>query len=119
MSISLHVTPDGKQNVVQWDHRDLANRLGGSITFVGAVESCNVVVVGLVDASGFEVNEFAALHPDVFMKEAMPVRGPIVFVGSDDDGEEMDVDIDGLAGKLMNHATPPSAVSHHMSEATR
>ena len=35
--------------------------------------------VALSDASEYDENVFAASHPNVFMQEAMPVRGPILL----------------------------------------
>ena len=81
---------------MRWSHRDLARKLGGAITFVGAVPTCNVFVVGLAATHEYEENAFAASHPEVMMPEMTPVRGPIVLVGSGDDGDETDVDIDRL-----------------------
>ena len=99
MSVCLLVHADGARERVVWDQRAVATHLGGAITFVGALHDLHVVVVGLADApADLDVNALARTHPHLFHEA--DVRGPVVFVGSDDDGEEMDVDVDALCGAL-------------------
>lgn len=89
----LLVHPDGRRERVVWDHREVAQRLGGAITFVGAVDHLWVVAVALQEPPpGLEVH---AMSSESWIHEA-EVRGPILFAGSDAEGEEMDVDVDSL-----------------------
>jgi len=82
-----------------WDQRSIALHLGGSITFVGGLNDLNIVIVGLADLDETtDINPLQKSTSDLFMDE--PVRGDIVFCGSDEDGEEMDVDIAALMAWL-------------------
>ena len=65
--------------------------------FVGAIYDCNTFALAYTHGEQFTVNAVAARYPEFFEEN---VRGPIVFVGSDDDGYECDIDVNILAKTL-------------------
>ena len=104
MSVCLLVHTDGTRERVVWEQCEVAKRLGGAISFVGAIDALRVVAVGLANAPvAHGPNALARTHPHVF--HDMDVRGPIIFVGSDDDGDEMDVDVAALHASLARAGT--------------
>ena len=82
------VHADGAVEDVHLWQRDASARLGGAVTFVGAVTEARAFAVGLRDAAHLPVN-VACTDPARF--EA-PVRGSVLFVGTDDEGEEVPVE---------------------------
>lgn len=89
MTRCVHVDVDGTPHVVDWQHAEVARRLGGAVTFVGGTRDLDVVVVGLADGAGhLPANPFATRHPELFFA---PAHGPLVLVSSDADGEETDL----------------------------
>lgn len=80
---------DGTRAVVDWAHGEVAARLGGAVSFVGAVDD-DVVVVGRADAAALPVNA----HVPAALVFAPPVRGDVVLAAVGE--EEADVDTDGL-----------------------
>lgn len=97
MVLSVVLNPDGTRSEVHWRHEDVSNQLGGRITFVGAVPSLNVFIVARRDDD--EVMSLGE-NPYCFDREVFMtpvVRGPLVFLATDDDGEPIDVDSRALA----------------------
>lgn len=92
---SVVLRPCGARETVEWAHEEVSQRLGGSITFVGAVPELHVFAVGLSECG--EVNRHC-VDERIFLQ--LPVHGPVVFVATDDDGEPMDVDVEGLASVI-------------------
>ena len=84
--VLVHAT--GAVEVLCLHQRDVSARLGGAVTFVGAVTEAQAFAVGLRDAAHLPVN-VACTDPARF---DTPVRGPVLFVGTDDEGEETSVE---------------------------
>jgi hypothetical protein len=92
MSCCIQCEEDGTLSVVRCDQRSIANRLGGAIGFVGAVAELNIFIVGLTESSQ-PINKVFESHSCHFHEVA---RGTLIFIGSDENGEEMDVDVDAF-----------------------
>ena len=97
MSVCLLVHTDGTRERVKWQQSAVAAHLGGAVTFVGALDDLSVFLVGVADATD-DVNALARTHPWLFLEPN--VRGPVVFIASDPDGDEMDVDVLSLEARL-------------------
>ena len=95
---SLLLRPDGTDEVVDWPHEKVALNMGGSITFVGAVNELHVFAVALLDSTDHELNSHCSC-PNIFMN--LPIKGPVLFVATDDEGEPMCVDVEKLRKKIM------------------
>jgi hypothetical protein len=119
MSVCLLVHADGTRERVVWDQRAIATHLGGAITFVGALDDLHAVIVGLAReaAADLDVNALARTHPHLF--HDTDVRGPVVFVGSDDEGEEMDVDATALLAALHTTTSAQKAATTSGATSTR
>ena len=100
MSRCIHCDTDGTLSVITCDQRDVANRLGGGIGFVGALPEANIFIVGRRDTC-LPVNRAYITHKILFHETA---RGPLILIGSDEDGEEIDVDVDNFY-EIWNSAT--------------
>ena len=94
---SLLLYPDGVNEVVNWQHEKVSSNLGGAVTFVGAIPELKVFVVALQESSSYEVNSFCK-DSDIFME--LPVRGPVLFVATDREGEPICVNVCRLKEKL-------------------
>lgn len=96
MVLSVLLNPNGTRSQVHWRHEEVSNQLGGRITFVGAIPSLNVFIVARREDD--EVMSLCenpyCLDKEVFMTPS--VRGPMVFLATDDEGEPIDVDVHAL-----------------------
>ena len=97
MSVCVLVHTDGTRECVKWPQTSVAAHLGGAVTFVGAMNDLQVFLVGVADSTE-DVNALARTHPWLFLER--DVRGPVVFIASDPDGDEMDVDVPALEARL-------------------
>ena len=90
----LWVEPDGTHREVHTEH-DQAYTLfrGASLTMLGGLDELKVFAVGLREPSAD-----AAVHQLCTdgTRFDVPVRGPVLFVGTDAAGEPMDVDVEGV-----------------------
>lgn len=103
----LHVPAQGTPREVHMDQRDASRFLGGQVTFVGALPHLNVVLVGRACTEGLAEN--AHLRTLVLRGDAedgVP-QGDVLCIGSDEDGEACDVDVDAVRAAL--NLGPPSA----------
>ena len=114
-SLCVLASETGTRTVVHWDGRSsLTTLLGvnGHLTFVGAVDELQLFIVavareglsGCEDDSSHDdcpVNPLALSHPHLFMPDDPPPRGAILFVGSDENAQAMDVDVAALDALLM------------------
>lgn len=92
----LIVMETGGHRIVDWTERELASFLENDVTFLGVVEELQLVIAGNRKASTPHCWGSSALFP-----EDEVVRGPLVFVGSDAQGEAMDVDVQALKDHLF------------------
>ena len=104
---SLLLRENGDQEELQCAHEEVHSKLGGKITFVGGIPTVNTFVVGLKDAETLPINTFC-LNEDIFME--LPVKGPVVFVATDEDGEPVDVDIAYVKHLLIRKHPPHESV---------
>lgn len=89
----LYVPSDGSPpREVRWVHESIAAILGGPLTFVGTIDDLDVVAVGLVDNDSLPVNERC--------QSVCHARGPVVFVGTDEEGEASDIDVTSVLQRL-------------------
>ena len=102
MSQCILLATDGRVSAVTWPHREVSQRLGGPITFVGAIPSLNAVVVAREEGDSLDPNPFcdALVRTGCIGSECGHIRGHILVVGSDDDGEECDVDAEAVRRHL-------------------
>lgn len=92
----LLVQPDGTATRVTARQRDAHAVLGGPVTLAGAVDELGVFAVALRDANALPPNPWCT-DPARF---DLPVRGPVLFVCTEADGEEGSVDEPCLRGVL-------------------
>jgi hypothetical protein len=91
---------DGTLEDVRIHQREASEVLGGDVTLVGAVAAAHVFAVGRRDAAALPPNPLCT-DPSRF---DVPVRGPVLFVATDDEGEEMPVDRERLLACLRGAA---------------
>jgi len=101
------VHADGRMETVVWEQRAVAQHLGGSVTFVGGIEDLQVVFVALAFAppSDAPINPFFANHRALFFPCTPPMRGCMVMIASDDDGEPIDVDVEKVHALFQSPQT--------------
>ena len=85
---------------VQLEHSKLHETLGGSLQIVGCV-GVDIVALGLEDAEGAPLNPF--VFPDGMCEPE--VRGDILLVGVDADGNGVDIDETLLESHMQRHST--------------
>ena len=85
------VSEDGASSIVHVAQRDARRVLEDEgVTLVGAIDELNVFAVAKQNRSHLSVNVVCS---DAARFHDLPLRGPILFVATDDRGEEVDVDI--------------------------
>lgn len=80
--------PDGTCEDVCVAQAEAHKLLGGPVTLVGAVAPAHAFAVALRESARLPVNTLCT-DPSRF---DAPVRGPVLFVATDDAGDEMAVD---------------------------
>ena len=95
---SLWIKPNGCSEVVDWPHEQVSQRMGGPITFVGGIDDLHVFIVGLVEPRSPEDLEEWSVDERIFMKGTM--KGPVLCVATNDNGDPIDVDVEALKKKL-------------------
>ena len=73
--------------------------LGNEVTIVGAIPELNVIVAAAAASSEDEPIHPISVHTKYFHQI---VRGPLLFVATDDDGDETDVDVQALRALLSS-----------------
>ena len=76
----------GEIEKLQLDHKKLKEYFESDITFVGAIDDCQVVAVG--KSNYLENKNILCIDEDMF---DVPVFGDVLLIGSDKDGEALDV----------------------------
>lgn len=90
MVLCLFCHTDGKNEVRNIPQKQVSVELGGgSVTFVGAFPHHELVAVALRDATDAAKNPLSRLLEE-------EVKGTIVLVRSDKDGNECDVDVQSV-----------------------
>ena len=97
MSRCLLLSCDGEMHEIYVEQEEVAEYLGGPVTFVGAIHCLDAVVVGLQTSSLLPVHPLSHRR-DVFFADE--VRGPLVVVASDERGREMDLDVEACIDML-------------------
>lgn len=106
MSLCLIVPPAAPPYSVRWSQKEVSERMHdgvrtGRITFIGAVPALNVFAVACEEGVGEPNPVVDGRNRERFFVDApREVRGDVVFIGSDDDGDECDVDVAALAAQL-------------------
>ena len=109
------VHADGRVEPKRVWQRDAHACLGGAVTLVGAVDEERAFAVALHASETLPVN-VACTDPTRF--HSLPVRGPVLFVGTDADGAETDLDVASLSARLTPAARAPSPARAHESSAS-
>ena len=82
---------------LDWDSRVSLNEYyGDEITFVGQISS-NIVAIGKKNNSGESENKFVQKYHNMFEED---IRGEILLVGTNDDGSELDLNIENITKQL-------------------
>ena len=68
------------------------------VALVGAIDELRAFAVARRERAHLPLN---VLCVDEFRFHETPIRGPVLFVGTGDDGEEIDVDAEALRGYLL------------------
>lgn len=91
MPIVMCLHPDGTTRSFTLNHNKAYTYFGnGSITFCGSIPDLNLVAIARRQPQeGDKLNEFSKKFPNSFDS----TYGDILLVGSDQNGEECDVDI--------------------------
>ena len=98
MPRSWLVPVSGKSEIVHWPHESVCTEMGGMITFVGAIDDLKVFVLALAGSEKLPVNPLCT-DCNVFLQ--LPVRGPVLFIATDEAGEPMDVDVEAVESQLL------------------
>ena len=93
----VRVDPGGPLSKVRLYQRDAHAHLGGSLTMVGAIDDLHVFVVALREPPAQAALNTACRDERYF---DVPVHGPVLFVATNQEGEEIDVDYDALRERL-------------------
>lgn len=88
MPLCIECDCDGTLHAFTIDQRQIARHLGEPIGFVGAIPELNIFIVGIRDSTQ-PINKTFATHREHFHETA---RGTLVFIASDAEGNEIDVD---------------------------
>lgn len=70
----------------------------GGITFVGAIPQFNVFAVACKNSEGI-INNYCT-NTDYF---DIPIKGPVILIGSDYNGNAIDLDADSILNFLENN----------------
>ena len=99
ISRCVHASPDGSMEEVMLDQRESSIFLKGPLRFVGAIPDLNVVIVARSDIyKSSENNKILEKMSDCFFETIVP--GDILFVGSDEEGEAMDVHLKDILARI-------------------
>ena len=96
--------PDGTLEEITVAQRAARDVLGGDVTLVGAVAAVDVFAVALRDSAHLPINPLCS-DPSRF---DTPVRGPVLFVATNDAAEETAVDRARLLACLGEAPRPPA-----------
>lgn len=100
----LLVRADGRCETKNEGQRTVHTHLGGPVTFIGAIPSLNAVILGRRDSENLPVHSWGARN--LFFEEVRNVCGDIAIVASDDDGEEVDLDVQECLGVVNSDYFP-------------
>lgn len=108
MSRCLLVHPDLTYEVHRAAQREATALLGGPVTLVGGIDELRIFVAAR-KAEGDAPDLAAAVHPLCTDSDRFegPVRGPMLFVCTDDVGDEVDVDVDRLLAWFKGYPLRP------------
>ena len=82
---------------LDWENRiPLTEYYSDDITFVGQISS-KIVAIGKRDNRNEKMNEFVQKYSDMFEEET---KGEILLVGTNDDGSELDLNIENVMTQL-------------------
>lgn len=101
MTVSIIVSPDGRARRIDCEQQQMCNLLGGALTFVGVLPECNAVLLALREGDTLLLERHVwndtkhMLFPDGDI-----VYGSIAIVASDDEGQEIDLEIDEVVALL-------------------
>lgn len=112
------VHADGRVTPRRLWQRDAHTCLGGAVALVGAVDEERAFAVALrqeEEATRLLAVNGACTDPARF--HVLPVRGPVLFVGTDADGAETDLDVASLSARLG--LTPRPEAAHAPSAPVR
>lgn len=93
---SLVIHPDGRREEVDTNQLDASRVVFNNqpLTMLGAIDDMHVFMVGLKDCNDMPVNTVCSHRTDVFLDDV--IRGPVLFVATDDEGEPMDVECEAV-----------------------
>lgn len=100
MSVVVLLGKDGTLRKRIADQTKLHDELGGDVTFVGGIDDLHVFAVGRrTPRADDALNPLCsnAAHFDA------PVKGDVILIGSDANGNAQDVDLDGVAKWFEQH----------------
>lgn len=106
MTVCIQCEENGTLKVVHCNQCEIAKRLGGSVGFVGAIPNLDVFIVGLAEKT-CPVNRAFVTHKDYFHEVAC---GTLMFVGSDENGDEVDIDVEAFDELWMSQCKMKSTV---------
>ncbi len=86
----------GEMKKLQLDHKKLKEYFEHDITFVGAIDDCQVVAVG--KSNCLENENKLCIDENMF---DVPVFGDVLLIGSDKNGEALDVNYEEVVETLQ------------------
>ena len=98
MTRCLLVFCDGKWEEVDWEHGEVAEKMGGRITFIGCIPGEGTYAISLLDDAQ-EVNSACSGREDLF--DSTEVRGNVLFVSTDLYGCPCEVDTGKIVKSLF------------------
>lgn len=94
---------NGTREEVACPHSQISAYLQGPVCFVGAMHDINAIAVARVQDDDSVNKQPINPIPTRLLFDATPIYGNIVFVASDDEGEEIDLDVEALLTWLDEH----------------
>lgn len=101
MTRLLHIFPSGVAIPFDGPQSSIEAMFDGALTFVGAIPEVDAFVVAAKDHVG-QLNALCAEHAEFFHAEA---RGDLVILASNDQGQEVDLDVDATL-QLLERLPP-------------
>lgn len=93
-TMCLLVSPDGSTKTIHTAHKHLSELLGGPLTFVGVMPECDAFLLALrTQNEELKRHVWNDTHCTLF-PDGDIVCGSIVIVASNDEGEEVDLDVE-------------------------
>ena len=107
MHTAVCLNVDGSFRVMRLNHDHIVHFMKGTISIVGAIDDAQAIAVAR-QYSNEDVNMTCAKHKNYFESD---IRGTVLLVGSNDEGQACDLDSDHVLNILFSAECTDVAVS--------